>query len=111
MIINLKPVIGSAKSAHQVVTVDDSLTGEVWREQVNVVVSKLTEPTRTVLKWRWFAKLDGVPGTLGRGTRAAMLLGPGFKNKNVAIDALISAVPRVDAASDSDDLSDATPSM
>lgn len=111
MTINLKAVKGSAKSAHQVIAVDDSLTGEVWREQVRVVVGKLTGPTRTALKWRWFAKLDGVPGTLGRGTREAMLFGPGFKSKDEAIDALISAVPRVDAAPDSDDPPTATPSM
>ena len=52
MDINFKTVSGSAKSAHQAVTVDEALAGEVWPEQVNVEVSKLTEPRRTALKWR-----------------------------------------------------------
>ncbi len=92
MIVNFKSVKGSAKSAHQTVIVDDGLVGEVWREQVNAVVSKLTAPRQTALKWRWFARRHGAADTLGRGTRAAMLFGPGFKSKDAAIDALLRAV-------------------
>ena len=94
MIVNLSSVKPSLKSAHQRVTVDDDDIGEIWREQVNVVVSRLTvtEPRRMAVKWRWFAHRTGQPGTLGRGTRSAMLLGPGFKGKDSAIAALI-AVP------------------
>lgn len=91
MIISLSKVAGSTKSAHQSVVVDDADAGEIWREQANVVVSKLTEPRRMAMKWRWFAKRCGETETLGRGTRAAMLLGPGFKSKDEALAALTSA--------------------
>lgn len=88
MIINLKTVAGSTRSAHKTVVVDDEDAGEIWREQVQVVVSKITEPRRMDLKWRWFARRQGSTETLGRGTRAAMLFGPGFKTKDVALEAL-----------------------
>lgn len=86
-----KSVAGSVKSAHQQVAIDGEKVGEIWREQVNVVVSKFTEPRRMGLKWRWFAKRSGDAGTLGRGTRVAMLMGPGFKNKDAATAALAEA--------------------
>lgn len=91
MIINLRVVAGSVKSAHRIVIADDHEVGEIWREQVNVVVSKLAEPRRMAIKWRWFAKRVGETGTLGRGTRGALLLGPGFKSKDAVIDALTAA--------------------
>lgn len=89
MTINLQTVTVSKKAAHQTVIADGHHVGEVWREQVNVIVSKLTEPRRMAPKWRWFAKRVGKSVTLGRGTRAAVLLGPGFKSKRSAISALI----------------------
>lgn len=92
MKLTMTRIPGSTKCAHQAVVVSDVDAGEVWREQVNVVVSKLTEPRRMALKWRWFAKRSGEAATLGRGTRAAMLLGPGFKTRDEAITAL--ALPR-----------------
>lgn len=86
--LNFRTVPKSARAAHQVVSRDGQPLGEVWREQTRMVVSKLTEPRRVVVKWRWFAKSrDGVP--LGRGTRAAMLLGAGFKAKGDAAAALL----------------------
>lgn len=91
MTISLSKVPGSTKSAHQLVVVDDAEAGEIWREQARVVVSKLTEPRRMAIKWRWFAKRTGENDTLGRGNRAALLLGPGFKSKDEAIEALNSA--------------------
>lgn len=90
-IISYSKVKGSDKSAHQYVEIDDQRAGEVWREQVNVVVSKLTEPRRMALKWRWFAKAEGDSNVLGRGTRAAMILGPGFASKDKAVDELSNA--------------------
>ncbi|VWC80110.1 hypothetical protein BLA39750_01133 [Burkholderia lata] len=88
MILTLSKVAGSERSAHQLVKAGDTAIGEIWREQVNVVVSKLTEPRRMGTKWRWFAKRTGSAETLGRGTRAAYLLGPGYKSKNEALSAL-----------------------
>jgi len=91
MEFTLKSVPGSKKPAHQLVRTGENVIGEIWREQVNVVVSKLTEPRRMAMKWRWFAKPTGGSTTLGRGTRAAMVLGPGFKGKDLAIAALVKA--------------------
>lgn len=91
MTINLKSIARSEKSAHHEVRAGEAGIGEIWREQVSVVVSKLTEPRRMGMKWRWFAKQAGSSVTLGRGTRAAMLLGPGFKSKDEAISALVAA--------------------
>lgn len=81
MTLTFKTIRGSEKAAHQHALDGDKIVGEVWREQVSVVVSKLTEPRRMGKKWRWFAKKAGSTETLGRGTRAALLLGPGFKSK------------------------------
>lgn len=92
MPMNFKSFTGSVKSAHQEVSIDGRRVGEIWREQVNVVIGKLTDPRRMALKWRWFAKRDGDAGTLGRGTRAAMLLGPGFKTKDAATAVLAEAL-------------------
>jgi hypothetical protein len=91
MSVTFKIIAGSAKSSHQEVATAGEKIGEIWREQVNVVVSKLTEPRCMALKWRWFAKRDGDAGTLGRGTRTATLLGPGFKNKDAATVVLTEA--------------------
>lgn len=85
-----KKIVGSDKSSHQHVLDDATIVGEVWREQVNVVVSKLTAPRRMATKWRWFAKKAGRTETLGRGTRAAVLLGAGFKSKPDAVSALMT---------------------
>ena len=88
MAITFKKVPGSAKAAHQTLCDDGTDIGEVWRERVSVVVSKLTEPRRMATKWRWFAKKAGSVAVLGRGDRAAMLLGAGFKTKQDAVTAL-----------------------
>ncbi|MEX3983771.1 hypothetical protein AB4Y45_32835 [Paraburkholderia sp. EG287A] len=85
MDLTFKKVAGSSKSAHQRVQSGGSEVGEVWREQVNVIVSKMTGPRRTALRWRWFAKKAGTSETLGRHTRAALLLGAGYKTKAEAI--------------------------
>ena len=90
-IVCYSKVPGSTKSAHQYVDLNDQRAGEVWREQVTVTVSKLTEPRRTALKWRWFAKPEGESRILGRGDRAAMLLGSGYASKDKATDALEKA--------------------
>ncbi|QMI49986.1 hypothetical protein [Burkholderia sp. MBR-1] len=91
MTVTLKAIARTEKSAHQQVRAGQAEIGEIWREQVSVVVSKLAEPRRMGMKWRWFAKQFGSGATLGRGTRAAMLLGPGFNSRNEAISALVAA--------------------
>ena len=87
-IYSFKTVKPSEKLALQRVEINDRVAGEVWREQASVVVSKLTEPRRMVTKWRWFARCVGETTVLGRGTRAAMLLGAGFTSKNKAAEQL-----------------------
>jgi hypothetical protein len=89
--LTLKKVAGSTKSAHQRALSDETEVGEVWREQVNVIVSKMTGPRRTALRWRWFARQTGSSVTLGRHTRAATLGYAGFKTKGEAISALTRA--------------------
>lgn len=91
MDVTLKRVAASEKSAHQHVVIADVTVGEIWREEVSVVVSKLTEPRRMAQKWRWFARQTGSNVTLGRGTRAAILLGPGYKARSEAVTALVQA--------------------
>lgn len=83
-----KRMTGSKKESHSTVYQGSIPIGEVWRELVNVTVSKLTEPRRMARKWRWFAKRDASTPTLGRGTRAAMLLGPGYPSRAAALEAL-----------------------
>lgn len=46
MPIEFKKIPSSPKAAHQNVALDGSVIGEIWREKVSVVVSKLTEPRR-----------------------------------------------------------------
>ena len=87
-IYNFKSIKPSEKSAHQRVEINDRNAGEIWREEVNVVVSKLTEPRRMAKKWRWFARCPGDAPVLGCGTRAAMLLGAGFRSKHQAAEQL-----------------------
>lgn len=87
-IYSFKSIKPSEKSAHQRVEINDRPAGEVWREQVQVMVSKLTAPRKTALKWRWFARCNGESTVLGRGTRAAMLLGAGFPSKQEAAEKL-----------------------
>lgn len=88
-IYNFKSIKPSVKAAHQRVEINDRDAGEVWREEVNVVVSKLSEPRRMAKKWRWFARCSGAAPVLGRGTRAAMLLGAGFSSKHQAAEQLL----------------------
>lgn len=83
-----KSIKPSAKSVHQRVEINDREAGEVWREQAHVVVSKLTEPRRMALKWRWFARCAGETTVLGRGTGASALLGAGFPSKQKAAEQL-----------------------
>ncbi|MBR8029271.1 hypothetical protein KDX27_41660 [Burkholderia cenocepacia] len=97
MTTKLTRVAGSEKSAHQQVHVGENAVGEIWREKVKVVVSKLTVPRVTAERWRWFAKQAGSTITLGRGTRAAMLLGPVFKTKDEAIAVLMGTTSRAGA--------------
>lgn len=94
MTTRLTKVAGSEKSAHQQVHVGENAIGEIWREKVKVVVSKITAPRVTAERWRWFAKQVGSTIVLGRGTRAAMLLGPGFKTKDNAISVLMGPTSR-----------------
>lgn len=86
-----KSVKDSSRSTHQKVLVNAVVVGEVWREQVHVTVSSLTQPRRTAVKWRWFARKEGASATLGKGTRMAMLFGSGFKTKGAAVDELLSS--------------------
>lgn len=86
--ISYTMVTGSTREYHQTVYIGDVAIGEVWRERSLVVVSGLTQPRRMGLKWRWFAKPSDSQIVLGRRTRAAMLLGAGFKSKAIAAEAL-----------------------
>lgn len=97
MTTRLTKIAGSKKSAHQQVHATETVIGEVWREQVKVVVSKIAAPRVTAERWRWFAKQAGSTVTLGRGTRLAMLLGPGFKTKDEAIAVLMGTTSRGNA--------------
>jgi hypothetical protein len=85
-IISYKKVKNSTKSAHQQVEIDDQIVGEVWREQVRVIVSKLKEPLRQEMKWRWFATVDGHTMTLGRSRQS--FAGAGYPSKDKAVDAM-----------------------
>jgi hypothetical protein len=87
-IYNFRTVKESSLSAHQLVLINDQEAGEIWREQTHVVVSKLTEPRKMVRKWRWYAKRLGEQTVLGKGTRAAMLMGGGFSSKVKAAEQL-----------------------
>ncbi len=86
MIVSYSKVPGSTKSAHQLVTIDDVDVGDVWREQAQVPDRK----GHQTLKWRWFARSTGGHTVLGRGTRAAVILGAGYSGKDRAVDALVS---------------------
>lgn len=90
-----KSVQGSTKVAHQLVMIDQEVVGEVWRENVHVVTSKLTEPRKMALKSRWFSRQDGFTVTLGKGTRVAMLLGAGFKSRAAAVDEIKKMISSV----------------
>lgn len=81
--ITLTPVKNSEKTAHSIVSVDDVNEGSIWREMVSIPDSK----GKVSKKWRWFAKCRD-SNTIGRGTRLAVLFGPGFKTKDAAIAAL-----------------------
>lgn len=72
----------------------EQLIGHVWREQVHVVVSKMTEPRRMQLRLRWFARCADSSDTLGRGTRVAAVMGAGFGSKNAAVDAIFSQLAK-----------------
>lgn len=69
----------------------EQLIGHVWREEVHVLVSKLTQPRRMQLKLRWFARCVQDTQTLGQGTRAAMLMGAGFTSRDAAVKAMRDA--------------------
>lgn len=81
--IALTPVKNSEKKAHSIVSVNGVDEGHVWRELVSVPDAK----GKVSKKWRWFAKCRD-SNTIGRGTRLAVILGPGFKTKDAAIEAL-----------------------
>lgn len=89
---NFSKVEGSTRDGHKHVTLDGKVVGEVWREQTHVVVSRLTEPRRTKLKWRWFSKLQGDPRIFGRGTRASMIMGAGFVSRAEALGEMTKAI-------------------
>ena len=91
--VTLRKVLFNRDDGKYMVSVADQLIGEVWREQTLVVVSKLTEPERTSMRWRWFAKwLDGdnAGKVLTQGARRAMLMGAGFATRQEALRELIS---------------------
>lgn len=90
-IVSFKTIKGSAKSAHQQIEINDQIVGEVWREQARVIVSKLSQPLRQEMRWRWFAKATCGGEVLGRGRTG--LAGPGFPSKDKAVDALDAAMP------------------
>jgi hypothetical protein len=98
-VITFSKVRGTGKRAHQIVDIDGKQAGEVWQEQANVNVSKLTAPRKTALKWRWFAKAEGSVQVIGRGTRAAMILGPGFTTRDGVVAALARATDTSTAGS------------
>ncbi|WP_139176077.1 MULTISPECIES: hypothetical protein [unclassified Janthinobacterium] len=89
-IIRFKPVKGSARFAHQQVEIDEKIVGEVWREQSRVIVSKLSQPLRQEIRWRWFGKGEGDTKTLGRDRQG--LVGLGFTSKDKVVEALVTAV-------------------
>ncbi|WP_059414296.1 hypothetical protein [Cupriavidus basilensis] len=86
-IYNFTTIADSGRSAHQHVEINDIEAGEVWREQVHVWDCK----GKQSLKWRWFAKCKGDAKVLGKGTRAAVILGAGFPSKHKAAEAILSA--------------------
>lgn len=87
---SFKKKAGRAKSGHQEVIIIDQVVGEVWREQLRVVVSKINKPIRQGYAWRWFSKVQGDTTILGRSE--ASLADPGFPSKVEAIDALQAAL-------------------
>lgn len=92
-IVSYRTVKGSAKSAHQQVEINDRIAGEIWREQARVIVSKLSQPLRQEMRWRWFTKVEGSAEVLGRVRTG--LAGPGFPSKGKAVDALETVVPTI----------------
>jgi hypothetical protein len=88
-IVSYKTIKGSEKSAHQQVEVNDQIVGEVWREKARVIVSKLREPLRQDLRWRWFGKTAAGGNFVGRTGMG--LAGPGYRNKDEATKALEAA--------------------
>lgn len=90
--LKLRAVKDSKRLSHQSVSRGGVKVGELWREEALVVVSKLTEPRRMAKKWRWFGKVEGHTETIGRGTRAAMLMGPGLKSRSEVIGAIKAAL-------------------
>jgi hypothetical protein len=95
-----RKIAGSTKNSHQTIEIDGCRVGELWREQAHVTVSKMTAPRRTALKWRWFSKIDGQHKIFGRGDRVAMILGPGFSTKTLAVGALTKALADASATPD-----------
>lgn len=86
--LQLRAMKGSQRPSHQSVTRCGVQVGELWREEVLVVVSKLTEPRRMAKKWRWFGKVHSSAGTIGRGTHLAMMMGPGLKSRSEVLQAI-----------------------
>ncbi|WP_199031387.1 hypothetical protein [Ralstonia sp. ASV6] len=77
----------AVRSAQQHVEINNIDAGEVWREQVHVPDGK----GRQSLKWRWFARCEGETKVLGKGTRAAVIVGAGFTSKHKAAEAIFAA--------------------
>ena len=90
--LQLRAMKGSQRLSHQSVLRAGVQVGELWREEALVVVSKLTEPRRMAKKWRWFGKVNGATETIGRGTRMAMLIGPGLKSRSEVLRAITAAL-------------------
>ncbi|HZT54691.1 MAG TPA: hypothetical protein VFA35_00585 [Burkholderiaceae bacterium] len=82
------PVRGRGRMGHQQVLVGDKPVGEIWREAVGVPHSTARNP----MQWRWFARAANDETVLGRGTRLALIRGPGFTSKNKATEALLARV-------------------
>lgn len=89
--ITFRSVKNSDLVAHQVVHRGGAVIGEIWSERARVVVSKPHAPAKWDLRVRWFARVPGQPGVLGRGTRPAMIFGPGFPTKQAVLAQLVRA--------------------
>lgn len=87
--VTLKPIKGTEKSAHQQVIVDGQVIGEVWRKKTSTVVSKLMQPIRSEMKWRWFGSRTGDSTVIG-GTRRSFA-GYGFAKKESVIEEMRQA--------------------
>ena len=83
-------VKGSKKLSHQLVSVEGTLLGDVWREECTVVVSGLTAPRKMAKKMRWLGRTASGQA-VGSGTRAAMLFGRGYATRQEVVKRLVES--------------------